>query len=103
MNRTRSSLTLVCFSLLSLSAVSTARAEFKCEQPKLTRVDATACAKASESATALRQFVARTQKIYGLQMSDYARFVGDEPKAAPVRPAATVPSQAVVGLTHTPR
>lgn len=103
MNRTRSSLTLICFSVLSLTAVSAARAEFKCDQPKLTRVDATACAKAAESSTALRHYVGRTQMIYGLKMSDYARFVGDESTVAPLRSAAATPSQAVVAPTNTLR
>ena len=103
MNLTRSSLTLVCFGLLSVSAMSAARAEFKCDQPKLARVDAIACAKAAESSTALRQFVSRTQRIYGLQMSDYARFVGDEPKPAAVQAAVATPSPTVAGLTVTPR
>jgi hypothetical protein len=100
MNRTRSSLTLICLCVLSLSA---ARAEFKSDQPKLTRVVATACAKAAESSTALRHYVGRTQKIYGLKMSDYARFVGDESTVAPLRSAAATPSQAVVAPTNTLR
>lgn len=87
--------------MLSLTAVSAARAEFKCDQPKLTRVDATACAKAAESSTALRHYIGRTQKIYGLKMSDYARFEGDEPAVAPLRSAAEAPAQAVVAQTHT--
>lgn len=103
MNRTRASLTLICLSVLSLSAVSAARAEFKCNQPKLTRVDATACAKAAESSTALRHYVGRTQQIYGLKMSDYARFVGDESTVAPLRAAAATPSRAVAAPTSTLR
>lgn len=101
MNRTRSSITLICFSVLSLSAVSAARAEFKCDQQKLTRVDTTACAKAAESSAALRQYISRTQQIYGLKMSDYARFVGDEPAVTPRRSAAAAPAQAVVARNHT--
>jgi hypothetical protein len=101
MNRARSCLTLFCFSVLSLTALSAARAEFRCDQPKLTRVDATACAKAAESATALRQYISRTQQIYGLKMSDYARFVGDEPAVAPRRSAAAAPAQAVAAQSRT--
>ena len=90
-----SRLVLAAFGLLSVAASSTAYAEFKCDQPQLTRVDATACAKAAEGAAALRQYVWRTQRIYGLQMSDYARFEGEEPKpnrarAAQVKPRDTV-------------
>lgn len=77
-NRT---LSLVCFGLLSIAATSVAHAEFKCDGRPLARVDATACAKAAESASALRWHVQRTQKIYGLQMSDYVRFEGDEPQS----------------------
>lgn len=103
MNRARSCLTLVCFSALCLTAVSAARAEFRCDQPKLTRVDATACAKAAESATALRQYISRTQPIYGLKMSDYARFVGDEPAVAPLRSAAIRPAPAAVTQSNLQR
>ncbi len=70
------------FLALSRSAISpSAQAEFKCDQPQLTRVDATACAKAAESSTALRRYIWRTRMIYGLQMNDYLRPVRDEPKA----------------------
>jgi hypothetical protein len=74
---------LSCFGLLFVAVVPIAHAEFKCDRPQLARVDATACAKAAESATALRRYVTRTRMIYNLQMSDYARFEGDEPKARP--------------------
>jgi len=85
--------------LLSIAVVPIAHAEFKCDRPQLARVDATACAKAAESATSLRRYVTRTRMIYNLHMSDYARFEGDEPKAAPTR-AAQAPAQgAVAGLT----
>lgn len=65
-----------------------ARAEFKYDQPQLTRVDATACALAAESPSSVRQYIWRTRMIYGLQMSDYVRFVGDEPKAVRARCAS---------------
>ena len=42
----RSTLT---FLMLGLAATSAAHAEFKCDGRPLTRVDATACAKAAES------------------------------------------------------
>lgn len=86
---------LSCFGLLSVAVVPIAHAEFKCDRPQLTRVDATACAKAVESATSLRRYVTRTRMIYNLQMSDYARFEGDEPKASSTR-AAQAPVQGPV-------
>ncbi len=73
-------LTVACFGLLSVAAIPTARADFKCDRQYLTRVDATACAKAAEGAPLLRQYVSRTQMIYGLQMADYIRFEEDAPK-----------------------
>lgn len=85
-NLLRFSLIAVCGAVLSATTLP-ARAEFKCDGRQLSRVDATACAHAKQGPDALRRFVTRTQKIYGLQMRDYARFVGDEPKAAPA-PAA---------------
>ncbi|MGI8895188.1 MAG: hypothetical protein ACR2HE_05980 [Casimicrobiaceae bacterium] len=53
----RSSLALACFGMLSAVISSSVQAEFKCDQPHFTRVDATACAKAAESATAVRQYL----------------------------------------------
>jgi hypothetical protein len=55
-----------------LSAVSAdGLAASRCDQLHLTRVEATACAKAAESITALRQYVQRTRMIYNLQMTDF--------------------------------
>lgn len=90
---------LSCFGLLSVTVVPIAHAEFKCDRLQLTRVDATACAKAAESATALRRYVTRTRMIYNLQMSDYARFEGDEPKASSTRVAQAPAQEPVAGLT----
>lgn len=92
-------LALSCFGLLSLAVFPVAHAEFKCDRPQLGRVDATACAKAAEGATSLRRYVTRTRMIYGLQMSDYARFEGDEPKASSTRAAQTPAQEPVAGLT----
>ena len=85
----RSRLVLACFGLLSVAVAPTAQAEFKCDQQKLIRVDATACALGSKDIASLRRYVTRTQSIYGLEMKDYVRFEGDEPKAPPA-PAAQV-------------
>jgi hypothetical protein len=85
----RSRLVLACFGLLSVAVAPAAQAEFKCDQRKLTRVDATACALGAKDVASLRRYVTRTQAIYSLEMKDYVRFEGDEPKAPPA-PAAQV-------------
>lgn len=95
-NTTRSSLALAC--LLSTVAISPAHAEFKCDQRFLNRVDTLACAKAAEGADSLRRFVTRTQSIYGLQMSDYARFEDAEQ----VRIAKNVEPKPVAELVSNP-
>ena len=69
----RSRFALIALALLSTAFSSTASADYPCDRPQLTRVDATACAKAAESITALRRYVFRTRMIYGLQMTDYVR------------------------------
>ena len=74
----RSYLALFSCAILSAAIAPAAQAEFKCDGRPLARVDATACAHATQGADSLRRFVTRTQKIYGLQMKDYVRFVGDE-------------------------
>jgi hypothetical protein len=94
------SLALACFGLLSVAISPIAQAEFKCDQPQLTRVDATACAKAAESPSSVRQYIWRTRMIYGLQMSDYVRFLGDEPKAGPARAAQATPQDSVAGVAR---
>jgi len=98
-----SRLALACFGLLSFAVSSTAYAEFKCDQAQLTRVDATACAKAAESPSALRQYISRTQRIYALQMSDYARFEGEEPKPKPTRAAQPKPQESVAAIAQPAR
>ena len=80
-----SRLVFVCFGLLSIAGSSTARAELKCEQRQLTRVDAHACALGAKDVAALRRYVTLTQAIYSLEMKDYVRFVGDEPTAPQVK------------------
>ena len=97
-----SRLVLACFGVLSVAA-STAQAQYKCDQPRLTRVDATACALAAKDTASLRRYVTRTQAIYGLQMKDYARFEGDEPTAPPARPAQVNPRNSVAGVAPAPR
>lgn len=94
----RSHLVLGCFGLLSIAFAPTAHAQYKCDQRQLTRVDAHACALGAKDAAALRRYVTRTQAIYGLQMKDYARFVGDEPLPQQVRvvPAVQVTKPASV-------
>jgi hypothetical protein len=76
------------------------RAEFKCDGRQLARVDATACAYATKGPDSLRRFVTRTQKIYGLQMSDYVRFVGDERHAPPARTAQATPQTSIAGVAR---
>ena len=82
-----SRLVLACFGLLSVAFSPAAQAEFKCEQKQLTRVDAHACALGAKDVAALRRYITMTQAIYGLQMKDYVRFVGDEPTAPQVKVA----------------
>ncbi len=88
-------------SVLLTTISSPARAEFKCDGRQLSRVDATACAHAAQGSQSLRRFVTRTEKIYGLQMRDYIRFVGDEPKATSAR-AAQETSRASVARIASP-
>ena len=99
----RSRIALACFGVLSIALSPTAHAEFKCDQPQLTRVDATACAKAAESPSSVRRYISRTQNIYGLQMSDYVRFVGDEPRARPAPAANAKPQDSLAGFAAAPR
>lgn len=99
----RFSFAMACFGLLSVAGAPNAYAEFKCDRPQLSRVDATACAKAAESPSSLRRYVWRTQAIYGLQMSDYMRFEGDAPTPRSA-PAAQAPAEkSVVGLAQESR
>ena len=88
---------LACIGVLSVAVSPAVQAEFKCEQPRLTRVDATACALGAADVGSLRRYVTRTQAIYGLQMKDYVRFEGDEPKAPPARPAQAAARNSVAG------
>ena len=82
-------LALSCIGVLSIAVVPVAHAEFKCDRPQLTRVDATACAKAKDSIDSLRQYVQRTRMIYELQMDDYVRpGETDAPKVLPARAAS---------------
>lgn len=94
----RSHLVLGCFSLLSVAFTPTAYAEYKCDQRPLNRVDAHACALGAKDVAALRRHITMTQAIYGLQMKDYVRFVGDEPLPSQVRvaPASQVSKPASV-------
>lgn len=88
-------ITFACFGLLSIIS-SSALAQFKCDQPQLTRVDATACALGAKDAASLRRFITRTQAIYGLQMKDYVRF--DDEQKAPPAPTAKATREAVAGV-----
>jgi hypothetical protein len=74
-NVLRSALALTCLS--SIAWVPAANAEYKCNQPYLNRVDTMACAKGAEDVETLRRFVQITQRIYGLQASDYILFEDD--------------------------
>jgi hypothetical protein len=93
-----SRLALACFSLLSVAVSHTAQAEFKCNQARLTRVDATACALGAKDVASLRRYVTRTQAIYSLEMKDYVRFEGDEPKAPPAPGAQVTNRDSVAGV-----
>ena len=91
----RSALT---FLMLGLAATSAAHAEFKCDGRPLTRVDATACAKAAESLAELRRFIQRTKLIHGLYIMDYgisAESVAGRTAASekPERVATTAPQR----------
>lgn len=92
---------IACAAALQATVALPAHAEFKCDGRPLSRVDATACAQAAQGPDALRRFVTRTQKIYGLQMRDYARFVGDEP-VAPRAQATQVPTRDSVARVARP-
>lgn len=94
-NSSRFCLTLSCIGLLSVALVPVAHAEFKCDPPQITRADATACVKAAESMTSLRQYVSRTRMIYGLLMTDYVRPEEDAPKAPPERALQASPRESV--------
>ena len=103
MKRSSSSrLALACFGFLSVAVSPVAQAQYKCDQTRLTRVDATACALGAQDVASLRRYVTRTQAIYGLQMKDYVRFEGDEP-SAPARPAKVTPQNSVAGVAPASR
>ena len=93
----------VCGAVLWAAVALPARAEFKCDGRQLSRVDASACARAEQGPDSLRRFVTGTQKIYGLQMRDYVRFVGDEPKAAPAQASQATPRDSVAGVARPSR
>ncbi len=97
-NLSSSRFALACFGLMSVAVSPVAQAQYKCDQPQLRRVDATACALGAKDAASLRRFVTRTQAIYGLQMRDYVRFEGDEPAVPPARPAQVTPRDSVAGV-----
>lgn len=93
----------VCGAVLFAGVALPTRAEFKCDGRQLTQVDARACAHAAEGPDSLRRFVTRTQGIYGLRMRDYARFVGDEPKAASAQATQATPRDSVAGAARPSR
>ena len=74
-----------CFGVFSAAFSPAVQAEFKCDGRPLVAVDAKACAHAAHGPDSLRRFITRTQAIYGLQISDYARFEGDAPEQKPHR------------------
>ena len=73
MKRDLNPLALIAITVFVAGASQPARAEFKCDRTNLSMADATACAKAAESTTALRQYVQRTQSLHGLYVWDYVR------------------------------
>ena len=46
----------------------------------------------------MRRYITRTHAIYGLQMKDYVRLEGDEPKVLPARPTQVTPRNSVAGI-----
>lgn len=97
----RSYLAIFSCAIFSAAMAPAAQAEFKCDGRPLARVDATACAHAAQGADSLRRFVTRTQSIYGLQMKDYARIVGDdEPKRQSAPSTATIAKSASNNRVH---
>ena len=97
-NSSRFCLALSCFGVLSVAVVPVAHAEFKCDRPQLTRVDATACAKAEDSIASLHQYVWRTRMIHALVMDDYVRPEENVPKAQPARALQANPQDSVAKL-----
>jgi len=87
----RSTLTIL---MLGFAAAGAAQAEFKCDGRPLTRVDATACAKAAESLAELRRYIERTKLIHGLYIMDYGvpagSVAGRTPAAEKAEQVATV-------------
>ena len=81
----RSYAAVFCFGVFSAVISPAVHAEFKCDGRLLVAADAKACAHAAQGPDSLRRFVTRTQAIYCLQMSDYARFEGDAPEQQPAR------------------
>ena len=101
--RFNSSSMAVCGVVLLTTLALPAHAEFKCDGRQLSRVDAVACAHAAQGPDSLRRFITRTESIYGLQMRDYARFVGDEPPALRVRAAQATPRDSAAGVARLSR
>jgi hypothetical protein len=99
-NLPRLSRIAVCGVVLTAAVALPARAEFKCDGRQLSRVDASACAHAAQGPDSLRRFVTRTQKIYGLQMRDYARFAGDETKAVSTQSTQATTRDSVAGVAR---
>lgn len=102
-NSSSSRFALACFGLLSVATSPVAQAQYKCDQPRLTRVDATACALGAKDVALLRRYITSTQAIYGLQMKGYVRFEGDEPKVLPAQPAKVPPPNSVAGVAPSSR
>lgn len=102
-NYNRLSPIAVCGAVLWATVAMPAHAEFRCDGRQLSRVDAIACAHATQGPDSLRRFVTGTQKIYGLQMRDYVRFVGDEPKVPPVQAAQATTRDSVAGVERPSR
>lgn len=98
-NLSSSRFALACFGLLSVAVSTAAQAQFKCDQLQLRRVDATVSAMAAQGdVTSVRRYITRMQAIYGLEMKDYVRFEGDEPKAPPARRVQVTPHNSVAGV-----
>ena len=76
------------FAVIALAALASgtvaAQATHVCDREHQTRVQATACAKAAESPTALRQYATNTRIIHNINTLDYLR----TPEQAAARRAA---------------
>ena len=92
MKRDLNPLALIAITVFVAGTSQPARAEYKCDRTNLSMADATACAKAAESTTALRHYVQRTRSMHGLYVWDYVK--RDEAPAATTAKSEAVKTSA---------